>query len=159
MVLLNLWKWLPVLKGGDGSSHGSTVAGIRLDFPSPPEGEERRVQRDLFAMAVPVRPRVVRLPRVVVHLEPSPQPTPLGLAADGSILEASGGYRLMGTASREGQNQALIGLGDKVFQVKPGDDLDGRYKVGQVTDNEVYLTESGTGNTLKLRIWDQTKAP
>ena len=159
LLLLNLWKWLPALKGGKAGSSTSSFAGLQLNLPSPPEGEDREVRRDLFSMAMPVKPRLVQVPRVVIHLEPSPQPTPIGLAADGSIMEASGGYRLMGTASREGKNQALIGLGDKVFQVKPGDDLDGRYKVGEVTENEVYLTEAATGNTLKLRIWDPTKAP
>src|SRR5579859_1724857 len=127
LVLLNLWKWLPSLKGRNGLSRGSAMTGLQLNFPLPAEGEEKAVRRDLFSLALPQKHVLVRIPRVVVHLEPSPQPTPLGLAPDGSILEASGGYRLMGMASREGKTQALIGKSDQVYQVKPGDDIDGRY--------------------------------
>ena len=60
----------------------------------------------------------------------------------------------MGTVSRDGKSQALIGQGSQLFQVAPGDSVANQYQVESITESEVYLTDKQSGNTLKLRIWD-----
>ncbi len=158
LVLLNLFHWAPSLWKGKIAPGREAAGWMRLDFPEPLEKGDQKVVRDLFALGS--RPlesnRVRRVARAAPVPTPAASPTPS--FPDGSILEAAGGYRLMGVVSRENSSQALIGKGTQLFQVGPGDSLEDRYQVQSITENEVYLTEKQTGNTLKLRIWDSTAA-
>ncbi len=158
LVLLNLVRWAPVLWKGKIMEGRETSGWMRLEFPDPLDPEDQKVQRNLFALGSrpPESRRVKRIVRVVTVPTPAASPTPS--FPDGSVLEAAGGYRLMGVVSREGFSQALIGRGTQLFQVGPGDNLEDRYQVQSITQDEVYLTEKPTGNTLKLRIWDSTTA-
>jgi hypothetical protein len=154
LVLLNLIKWLPSLWPGKASKGTAPVLGLELDFPSGLLEGERDPRRNLFALGpLPSgntkRPKVRKAP---VQTEPSPTPT--FAFPDGSLREIAGGYRLMGIVSRGGQSQALIGKGDQLFPLGPGEELEGQYRVEKITDSEVYLTEKQTGNSLRLRIWD-----
>ena len=153
--LLNLWRWFP---SGSGMGRGLGPR-ANLDLPEPSGHEERTVRRDLFqSQAAPAAVRRAP-PQVQVRLVPATAAPTIPALADGSVMEAGGGYRLLGIATREGASQALIARGDQLFQLKPGDDLEGRYKVGEIEDEEVHLTENGTGNTLKLHLWEEGNKP
>ncbi|GEM_PF-1619512 len=154
LVLLNLVRWAPSLLRGKGVL-GRQAGWMHLDFPEPLEAGDMNVGRDLFALGT--RPPGAKAARRVAKAAPTPLPaaSPTPSSPDGSVLEAAGGYRLMGVVSRGDSSQALIGRGTQLFQVGPGDSLEDRYQVGTITENEVYLTDKQTGNNLKLRIWDQ----
>jgi len=157
LVILNLWKWLPTLGKGSSLSLGSVnIAGLSLNIPSGLEDGEKTVHRDLFALGPLDKAggRANRMKLTPVRLFPTPISSPMA-TPDGSVLEVEGGYRLMGIVERDGKSLALIGKGSQLFQVGLGDDLEGHYQVHSITDDEVYLTETQTGNTLKLRMWDQ----
>ena len=155
LVILNLWKLLPALRR---TAQGSGISGgLRLDFPFARSESEKSVHRDLFALgsSPPASPRAHSKGNIAPRAVSSPVPAPKPSSASGTVVEISGGYRLMGVVSREGKSQALIGKGEQLFQVAPGDELEGRYRVQSIGENEVYLTEKVTGNNLRLRIWDQ----
>jgi hypothetical protein len=153
LALLNLWRWWPAR----GVAQGRSSVGPNLDLPATSIPSQRLLKRDLFttrqAAVASARP-----PQVQVRLVP-PTPVPAATLPDGSVMEATGGYRLLGVATREGQSQALIARGDQLFQLKPGDDLEGRYQVGNIDGEEVHLTEKQTGNTLKLHLWEEGTKP
>lgn len=162
LALLNLWKWWPSSRSAPGTGlpgawNGSSP--LTLDFPEALKKEEKTVRRDPFtagfsAAAGRAPKRAAAKPAPTAGFTPTPIPPAQLAGPDGSVAEAAGGYRLMGIASREGKSQALIGKGDRLFQVGRGETIEGRYQVGDITESEVYLTEKETGNTLKLRIWD-----
>jgi len=162
LVLLNLWKWLPgfgAQKNRDGRNLDKTR--LALDFPEVSGDKEGSILRDPFSVAA--SPSSARRRRTVAKrtgppVLPTPLPTAMGLAADGSVLEAEGGYRLMGIVSRQGKSQALIGKGDRLFQVGLGESLEETYEVRNITQNEVFLVRKQTGATQKLRIWEQPEA-
>jgi len=156
LLLLNLVKWLPFLRGGgSGIGKGDSAAGLSLPFPSG-AGVEASRHRDLFAFGIPSssghHPSRSRS-GVFPQASPVPTPVPLTPAPSGGSADA-GGYRLLGVVSRNGQNQALLGKGEQLIQVGRGDEVEGLYRVESIGENEVYLTEKQTGNTLKLHIWD-----
>lgn len=156
LLALNLWRYLPAW-GGKAKGPGASAAGLALEFPQGPEGEAP-LRRNLFDFGA--APSHVSRPRKAAPVAalPTPLVTPTPSAPDGSVAEAAGGYRLLGVISRDGRSQALVGKGDQLFQVGRGDDIEGRYHVVSIDENEVYLTEKQTGNNLKLRIWDSQGA-
>jgi hypothetical protein len=156
LVILNLVKWLPSLWQGKATKGTAPVLGLELDFPSGPLEGEGSLHRDLFALGSLPSGNIKRpkARKTQVPDQTPPSPTPTFTFPDGSLREIAGGYRLMGVVSRGGQSQALIGKGDQLFQLGPGEDLEGQYQVQKITDSEVYLTEKQTGNSLRLRIWD-----
>lgn len=160
LLVLNLWKWLPSASFQGGPKSGAAAHGLwSLDFPDPLGAGEKEIHRNLFEAGAALGNGPVRRPLKLSRLskvQPTAVPTPSDVAADGSVAEVAGGYRLLGIASREGQAKALIGKGDQLFQVGQGGDIEGKYEVQTITESEVYLTEKQSGNTLKLRIWDNS---
>ncbi|MGH7739113.1 MAG: hypothetical protein ACREL1_03095 [bacterium] len=152
LVLLNLARWAPEWLRTKNSMVGAPLGWMRLDFPRPLKEADLKVRRDLFVLEPSREAPVFR--RRVVQVRPTPVPLPTAVSVDGTVQEAAGGYRLMGVVSKGGSSEALIGRGTQLFQVRAGDDLEGRYKVQSVGENEVYLTENQTGHSLKLGIWD-----
>lgn len=156
LILLNLWKWLPSFKtSGSAFAKQGNSTGLVLDFPSPSGDEEKAVHRDLFALGEAASaPRERR--STVKAAAPAPvlaAATPL--ATPTPMNEVAGGYRLMGVVFREGKSQALLGKGDQLLQLMVGDEIETRYRVESISDNEVDLTDKQTGNSLKLLIWDK----
>ncbi|HTC19429.1 MAG TPA: hypothetical protein VK859_01180 [bacterium] len=156
LVLLNLIKWLPSIWQDRAAKGTAPVLGLELDFPSGPLQGEGSLHRNLFALgSLPSNNmKRTKVKKTKIPTQTQPSPTPTFAFPDGSLREIAGGYRLMGVVSRGGQSQALIGKGDQLFQLGPGEDLEGQYQVEKITDSEVYLTEKQTGNSLRLRIWD-----
>ncbi len=157
LALLNVIRWAPVLWKGKGVENRGNSGWMRLDFPSPQDPAERKVRRDLFAFgpsAIPDRPKQMAKATPI----PAPQSSLALSFPDGSVMEAAGGYRLMGVVSRGGSSQALVGCGNQLFQVGPGDSLGDGYQVQSIGENEVILAEKPAGGTVKLRIWDPTAA-
>ena len=74
-------------------------------------------------------------------------------------MELSGGVHLLGVVFQGGKGLALLGKGEETFQVGVGDDINGLYRVDSIDQDEVYLTEKSTGNTLKLHIYDPGVKP
>src|SRR5665213_58189 len=155
LIILNLWKWLPTWGKANALPVGFIdVKGLSLNIPLGLEDGEKTVHRDLFVLGPLGRTgSAVKTRLTPVRLFPTPISSPMA-TPDGSVLEVEGGYRLMGMVERDGKSQALIGKGSQLFQVGIGDDLEGHYQVHSITNDEVYLTETQTGNTLKLRMWD-----
>lgn len=156
LALLNLARWVPVLWKENLSTGREDSQWLKLDFPEPLNTEDQKIRRDLFALVPSGNTPVKRVVRAAAEPTPAESPTPS--FPDGSVMEAAGGYRLMGVVSREGFSQVLIERGTQLFQAGPGDNLEDRYQIQSITQDEVYLTEKATGNTLKLRIWDSTTA-
>jgi hypothetical protein len=158
LVLLNLVRWIPAVWNSPNPSKKMQVGLLELNFSPPLSDGEKKVHRDLFSAVDSISPGVNPKPKSLGKGKaqgPSlPGPTPTPSSVDGSVAEISGGYRLMGTVSRGGKSQALIGQGSQLFQVAPGDSLADQYQVRSITESEVYLTDKLSGNTLKLRIWD-----
>jgi hypothetical protein len=159
LAILNLWKWLPVSGGKKSLNNREASFGLVLNFPSAAAEEDKTMRRNLFALGSSSPSGHRHGSGKTKNLPASVSTVPTLVASpvfpDGSVLEVAGGYRLMGIASREGKNHALIGKGDQLFQVGVGDNIESQYQVQNITEGEVYLTEKQTGNTLKLRIWDQ----
>lgn len=156
LALLNLLHWGPILWKGKELSSKAPLGWMRLDFPEPLEGKGQKIHRDLFSLGN-------RAPGTVLArrpVKPAPVPTPAGVPTpffpDGSVMEAEGGYRLMGVVSRGGKSRALVGQDKLLLQVGEGDGLGDRYLVLAVAQNELDLKDKPTGNTVKLRIWDPT---
>jgi hypothetical protein len=156
LMLLNLVKWLPVLlqnKGPKASAGGA--ANLVLDFPSGAQEGKGDDHRDLFALGPSTSGHLKRRMAKKAQVQTQPSPTPTFAFPDGSLREIAGGYRLMGVVSRGDQSKALIGKGDELFQLGPGEELGGLYQVEKITQSEVYLKEKQTGNSFRLRIWDE----
>ena len=164
LAALNLAKWMPALWPSRASKEKAGASfGLALEFPSGVQEGEKTVHRDLFTLgsrggsaAGVRRARKAAAPAAV---QTGPTPTPTFVFPDGSLREAAGGYRLMGVVSRGGQSKALIGKGDQLFQLGSGEDLEGLYQVENIGDDEVYLTDKRTGNSLRLHIWNGQGTP
>ncbi len=157
LALLNLIRWAPVIWKGTGMDNRENSGWMRLDFPAPLDAEDQKIRRNLFALGPSESPshpnRIMKAASI-----PAPQASPTPSFPDGSVMEAAGGYRLMGVVSRGSSSQALIGRGNQLFQVGPGDSLEDRYQVQSIGENEVTLTEKPAGSAVKLRIWDPSAA-
>lgn len=153
LIAINLWRWWPSFFSRGLSSRAGAAQGLELNYPQPLSADEETVHRDLFQMGYlggSVRSHKPKVSRVVAVV-----PTP-SAAPDGSVASTAEGYHLTGIVSRAGKNQALIEKNGQMLEVAPGDSLEGHYRVDSISSSEVYLTDQGTGTTLKLHIWDSS---
>jgi len=135
LLILNVWRWMPVWRSAKASHRGAASGALELRFPLVAVPEERAVQRDLFAFGASSPSRASRPVRKVVA-EPTPTPT-----------EA---YHLMGTVSEPGHARALLGKGGRFFQVQVGDRLEDVFRVRSIDDQGVGLNDEHTGETVTV---------
>lgn len=141
LLVLNVWRWMPVWRSAKAPHRGAASGGFELRFPLAAVPEERAVQRDLFAFGASSPSRASRPVRKAAA-EPTPTPT-----------EA---YHLMGTVSEPGHARALLGKGGRFFQVQVGDRLEDAFLVRSIDGQGVELNDEQTGEAVTVSRTEPT---
>ncbi len=151
LVLLNLWRWWPVVQSRAGGAGAPPIAPADLTLRSRVDkSTHTRPARDLF-YATRSAP-VVHRTSAQRALRPKRQKVDPEKAAYLAAQAALGQYQLAGVAFHNKTWQALLVRGEQNLTVSRGDEIDGRFSVTAITNRSVTLQDRRTKATVLLRM-------
>ena len=91
--------------------------------------------------------------------DPPPAPTPQVQAQPQPQAAPPNPYRFTGTALHHGRLKVFLADGDRVYEARPGEELDNGYRVESVNAEAVVLVHAATGTQYTIEVTSALRSP
>jgi len=116
---------------------------IRLDLLATPPSYSRTVQKNIFFQAIlpkadlPKKKKTEKPKNRVVKATPTPAPPRKNPAEQ--VKQELSSYKIFGTYRQGNENAVFLEKGKQIIVIHKGDKIEGKYRVQEITDQQITL--------------------